>query len=127
MMMRYEPWMGGYRRNRRAGLRLIHGIGANRLDNVRRVNVTGINLGWLKPYEDRWFAYSRYIMIYYEPDLAERAYYTQHRPNTAHRDGQRLSTFLHEIVQVFHRAIDALRSSQQDAVLKFVTGKHFTP
>ena len=105
----------------------IHGAGANRSNDVRRGVLIGYSLGWLKPYENLWLSYPPHIAKNFEPDLAELAGYTQHRPNLGNYEGQCPSTLLHDIVPDFPRATDALRSDQQAAVREFADGKRLKP
>ena len=105
----------------------IHGAGANRSNDVRRGVLIGYSLGWLKPYENLWLSYPPHIAKNFEPDLAELAGYTQHRPNLGNYEGQCPSTLLHDIVPDFPRATDALRVDQQAAVREFADGKRLKP
>lgn len=101
----------------------MHGAGPNRSDEVRRALVIGYSLGWLKPYENLWLAYSPEVARSFPPELAELAGYTQHRPNLGNYEGQCPSILLHGEPEGSLQAIDALRPDQELAVREFAEAR----
>ena len=91
----------------------LHGAGANLSQEVRRGIIIGYSLGWLKPYENLWLAYSPEVAKTFPPELAALAGYAQHRPNLGNYEGQCPSILLGDAVPEHIGAIDALRPDQE--------------
>jgi len=99
-----------------------HGAGANLTDLPRRGIVIGYCLGWLKPYENQWLAYSPAIARTFPRELAELVGYVQHRPNLGNYEGQCPSVLLGADVPAHLGAIDALRPDQAAMLDDFADG-----
>lgn len=94
----------------------LHAAGANRSDEVRRGMIVGYSLGWLKAYENQFLAYPPAIARTFPPELAALVGYRQHRPNLGNFEGCCPSVLLQERPPSRHRACDALRPDQAEAV-----------
>jgi hypothetical protein len=98
----------------------LHGAGGNESNEVRRGMIVSYCLGWLKPYENQWLAYSPDVARRFDPELAALVGYCQHRPNLGNFEGQCPSILLRDPVPDRLGAIDALRPDQQTLVEAYV-------
>lgn len=93
----------------------LHAGGANRTGSPRRGMIISYSLGWLKPYELPWLAYSPEDAKRFPPDLADLAGYRAHRPNLGTYEGRCPSTLLRP-ASMHEGAIDSLRSDQEELI-----------
>jgi hypothetical protein len=101
----------------------LHGAGANNAKAVRRGVIVSYCLGWLKPFENQWLCYPPDIARRFDPDLANLAGYSLHRPNLGNYEGQSPSILLNGDVPKYIAASDALRPDQAEALKLFTAGQ----
>lgn len=100
----------------------LHCGGANRTTTPRRGMVISYSLGWLKPYELPWLAYTPEVARSFPPALAALAGYRAHRPNLGTYEGRCPSALL-ESGEELAGAVDALRPDQEMLIRQFYDGQ----